>query len=387
MTHQNKVNNTKRRTLKKRPKRLPLFILEKIKDASFFSYISLNENALDFLTLPENYSRINWSYLSSNESPKAISLLENNLSKIDWVRLSNNPSAVHILKSNKGKIDWSSLCSNKNKDVYPLLEEKVKSTNNNYGRNKINWNRLFSNRSLDISDLVEKEFEKPKSKNNVLKTFEYRFNLSYNGNHTNLLDNNKRLIEWNALSANKYAMNLIREELKNKKSRINWRALCLNENAIDILTKESKKEPNRIDWPSLCENENAIGILAKEAKKDVNRICWETLSQNKKATRILAKELKRKDSDLYIHYLITHLELIPLIKPIISNDTVFINDICVTMASIPDIRILNILKKNFSELSIPAIDVYDNDLVQQHEKDYARDFWSNLLSNPLLFQL
>ena len=387
MTHCNKIKKTKRPTLKKHSKRLPLFILDKIKDDNFFSYISLNKNAVDFLTLPENYHRINWSYLSSNESAKAMSLLEKNIKKIDWVRLSRNPSAIHILKSNKDKIDWPSLSTNKNKDIYPLLEEKLENTHNNHGKKNINWTYLLSNNSFDISNLVKKEFDKPKSKNNILKINNYRFYLSYLGNNMNILNENKKLILWESLSANKYAIDLIREELQNKKSKVVWSTLCMNENAIDILTEESKKEPNRIVWSLLCENEKAIDILTKEAKKEVNRICWETLGKNKKATKILAKELKRRSNCLYIPDVITNIELFPIIKPIISDNKVLINDICVIMASIPDIRILNIIKKNFSQLSKPNIDVYDEDNHLDHHINDAKDFWSNLLSNPLLFQL
>ena len=68
-----------RHTIKKKSNLLPFFILDKIKDDKYFHLLSFNENAIKYITRPENYHRINWSFLSSN------------------------PNAIHMLKANKVK--------------------------------------------------------------------------------------------------------------------------------------------------------------------------------------------------------------------------------------------------------------------------------------------
>lgn len=66
-------------------------------------------------------------------------------------------------------------------------------------------------------------------------------------------------LNWNALSENPYAMNLL---LQNPK-KINWSALSRNESAMDIL----EKNPEKIDWFNLCQNPSAMTLLKRNKHK------------------------------------------------------------------------------------------------------------------------
>jgi len=63
------------------------------------------------------------------------------------------------------------------------------------------------------------------------------------------------LINWNALSRNPNAINL----LEQNQDKINWNALSLNPNAIHLL----KKNLDKINWCELSENPNAIFYFRK----------------------------------------------------------------------------------------------------------------------------
>ena len=66
-------------------------------------------------------------------------------------------------------------------------------------------------------------------------------------------------LNWNSLSENPYAINLLLQYPK----RINWSALSRNESAIEILDKN----PEKIDWFNLCQNPNAMTLLKRNKHK------------------------------------------------------------------------------------------------------------------------
>ena len=67
-------------------------------------------------------NKINWSYLSHNEN--AVDFLENNLDKVNWDYLSENVNAVHILENNLDKVNWYYL--SKNKNIFDYDYDKMK---------------------------------------------------------------------------------------------------------------------------------------------------------------------------------------------------------------------------------------------------------------------
>ena len=63
--------------------------------------------------------KIDWYFLSQN--PSAVSLLKKNPNKINWNFLSKNPSAIPLLQKNPNKIDWHYL--SQNPSAISLLEK------------------------------------------------------------------------------------------------------------------------------------------------------------------------------------------------------------------------------------------------------------------------
>ena len=95
----------------------------------YWGFCSLNPNAIDFLSLPENKKYIDYSQLSKNTNSKALELIKeeirinpNNI-YIDWRALSANPEAIDILDNNRNKIKWYSLCYNINPRAIQILKE------------------------------------------------------------------------------------------------------------------------------------------------------------------------------------------------------------------------------------------------------------------------
>lgn len=120
---------------------------------------------------------------------------------------------------------------------------------------------------------------------------------SKNNNAIELLKENKDKINWNELSENEYAIELLRDRIECEKSlnkeeykkisKINWKKLSKNINAIELLRdrieyekKLSKKEyeeledNDKIDWCNLSQNNNAVELLLENTDK----IDWRFLS-------------------------------------------------------------------------------------------------------------
>lgn len=243
-----------------------------------------SNEAIEFLSSPENYRKINWEELSSNTNPKAIELLKNKAieentllkealqkynrlkpnQKINWRELSRNPKAISLLENkweeekkltsynengkrfdmkqyNKLKkcgyiIDWTSLCSNPN--AIDLLRMKIKEEN----------------------DLSEGEYAS-------LEPIEK--------------------INWWVLSANPEAIQLLEANW----TKINWSQLGTNSKAIKLLEKELLDNPQNIIWYSLSGNPEAISILDKNKDK----IIWSQLSENPNAGELLKDRVVYED--------------------------------------------------------------------------------------------
>ena len=134
--------------------------------------------------------------------------------------------------------------------------------------------------------------------NDKLNIIDWRFicKCSSDKNVLELLKFNRNKIDWNELSGNENAIELLKERIEceknlnkdeyNKLSKINWKKLSGNINAIEQLKErieyektltekeyENLEENSKIDWYILSQNVNAIELL--KANKD--KIDWRFL--------------------------------------------------------------------------------------------------------------
>ena len=134
-------------------------------------------------------------------------------------------------------------------------------------------------RKFNIVKLIFSKFKFNENLKNLILCF-----------YWNILDYKKKVllnwinidkIQWNSLSKNIYAYDL----LKDNQDKICWNSLSKNIYAIDLLEKNQDK----INWNNLCLNKNAIHIL----ENNLDKVDWNNLSLNKNAIHIL-KENKDK---------------------------------------------------------------------------------------------
>jgi hypothetical protein len=74
----------------------------------WWNELSQNVSAIDIMK--KNIQHIDWWEFCYLE--EAIPIIEENLDKVNWTTLSSNCGAMHILQNNKDKIDWSRLSNN-----------------------------------------------------------------------------------------------------------------------------------------------------------------------------------------------------------------------------------------------------------------------------------
>jgi hypothetical protein len=263
--------------------------------------------------------------------------------KLNWSYLSQNPSAIDLLKENTHKIDWSLLSGNPNPDVIKLLEERIKYENNlddneyielvtsgnnicwyslsqnpnaikllkkNY--NEIVWYKLAKNSNPNVIKLLQKQIKVGFTDNDSEESV--WFSLSQNPNTMEILKDNPDKIIWCELSKNSnpdaiellknritYESNLSREEYYDLegRNRINWKGLSANPNAIDLL----KENPEQINFNYLSANPKAIDLLKEQIKYEntldveeykalENKINWEKLSANPNAIDLLKERIE-----------------------------------------------------------------------------------------------
>jgi len=198
---------------------------------------------------------------------------------LDWSYLTENPSAINILKENSGKIVWSLLSNNTNPRAIDLLRERIVQENNmskkDYKKlgNKIDWASLTTN-----PNAIE-----------LLKEYPHKIKWEYLSANTAAIDwlkENKKVIDWGILSENPAAIEL----LKKNRKQIHWEKLCKNPNAIELLKANLKK----INWRALSLNENAHELIKDRVEYEMsltpeeynnlkyyNKLDWKILSMNK----------------------------------------------------------------------------------------------------------
>ena len=285
-------------------------ILKKYPSKILWSYLSNNSKQLavdmikerieyEKINVPDDYydeNRVWINSFSDNKNPEIMELVkkrieyENGLSPyeydmlevadvLDWCYLTENPSAIDILKTNPGKIVWSLLSNNTNPRAIDLLRERAVLENNmskkDYKKlgNKIDWASLTTN-----PNAIE-----------LLKEYPHKIKWEYLSANTAAIDwlkENKNVIDWGMLSENPAAIELLKEN----RNKIHWEKLCKNPNAIELLKKNRKK----INWRLLCLNENAFDLIKQRVKYEANltpeeynnikiwdRLDWKILSENK----------------------------------------------------------------------------------------------------------
>ena len=152
--------------------------------------------------------------------------------------------------------------------------------------------------------------------------------LSLNPNAIDLLEEHYDNIDWENLSQNPNAIKILKKRIKYEQTlydsgelytlnedKIDWVSLSKNPNAIKLLKDRIKYEnllddqdldDNMVDWQSLSENQNAIDLL----KANPNEIDWESLSQNPNAIELL----KHNKNEIIWHSLSTNPNAIDLLK-------------------------------------------------------------------------
>ncbi len=239
-------NNLDWEALCNNPKAINIILREYEKDPNNLVWNALcnNPNAKAINIIIKEYNKdhrtkkINWKALCKN--PKAIKILEKeykknpNSTKINWKALCKNPGAIGILEEEYKKIPnklvWSALCSNP-KAIGILEKEYINYPNST----NIKWKILSGNTNPDaIKFLKERiEFENRLSAEDLRK-----------------LQSHEK-IDWNLLSGNPYAINIIISKLK--------------------LERMKKKLPNRGTYSRLHSTSKRIYI---------SDIKWTILLQN-----------------------------------------------------------------------------------------------------------
>lgn len=184
--------------------------------------LSLNPNAIDFLSLEENRKYINYSNLSLNTNPKAIKLLKK------YIEEEKNKKGLRYFEINN--VDWKRLSENNTDEAIELLIKKYEEEKQlllqqyEYEYQKIDWEKLSSNTN-------------PKA----IKLF---------------LENIGKINDWFYFSRN--PCNAAIKFLKDNPTYINWVGLSQNTNpiAIDLIIEKIKtgEELNDIDWDALSKN-------------------------------------------------------------------------------------------------------------------------------------
>jgi hypothetical protein len=155
--------------------------------------LSLNHNAIAFLSLSENKKFINYHQLSKNKNRKAIELLKEKPKKADWHSVSRNiaTEAIELLEYHKEDIDWDELSGNTNPRAIELLKANPEN---------INWD-IFSGNIAN--EAIAFMFEK------------------YHNN-----------INWSVFSGNTNTKAIIPIIFKRKKSELRWKTPRLTKHKI-----------------------------------------------------------------------------------------------------------------------------------------------------------
>jgi hypothetical protein len=325
------------------------------------NFLSLNPNAIDFLSLPKNKKYINYSKLCENTNPRAIGLLAEEINAnpnnpdINWQALSKNPDAIDILDKHRDKIEMRIFSSNTNPKAIQIIKElRLARGNGNRSSsssdNNIDWINMSANTSTEAINFLSlpENYNKiewdifsgntnPKAIEMLIAKESEEFDLE--DREFNRLKSYEK-ISWEKLSKNPKAISLLEKkweeekELKRNDRRqynklkkigyiIDWTALSVNVKAIDLLRRKIEEENKltkakydsladieKINWWALSANPEAIQLL----KANRDKINWVKLGTNPKAIKLLEEELKVKPENIYWYSLSRNPEAGELLK-------------------------------------------------------------------------
>ena len=296
--------------------------------------LSKNPYAIEILTSPENYDYINWKSLSSNTSPAAIEFLisDKNIKFVKWFEFSSNNcnDAIQFLKDNPHHIDWSGLSANTNSKAISLINKKIKEENQLYElspteyaklQNKVYWRALSANPKaipLIITKIKEgirlDDIDWDALSKNPAIFFAFKRNIeakskivakilsnSLVSTKTKITDLPDDLHKKIIVDLKTISKNILRDGIPVDK--LNWNYLSANPNAIDLLRErmnfekklteeEYKKLPYQINWSALCTNSDPEAIKLLSLEQNYDKIDWLRLSDNPNAIKLLEKRVK-----------------------------------------------------------------------------------------------
>jgi hypothetical protein len=296
-----------------------------------WSSLSVNPNAIDFLSMPENKKHIDYHQLCKNTNPRALILIAEEIMRnpnsldINWNELSRNPDAIDILDTHRHKIKWLDLCGNTHPKAIQILKENQLAKAN--GDDDIYWEEINMNTSTETINFLHS----PENRRHIdwkifstntsplaieLLTKKESEEYELDDAPFNRLKDNQR-ISWKYLSANPKAISLLEKKwedekflkgydmpqykkLKKKEYIINWNEMSSNPSAIHLLREkiaeegkmaakeyEKLEDVEKVCWYYLSANEKAIKLLEENPTK----IIWFKFSKNPKAIRLIEKEL------------------------------------------------------------------------------------------------
>jgi hypothetical protein len=229
---------------------------------------------------------------------------------IEWNYLSQNPNAIELLRErfkeekNMNQSELYDLPDSKKLDWGHLSANPCAIELLNLNPKEINFNMLSANTNAIelLKDAVDAEENLTESElEDLSKRYKIDwYKLSANPNAIEILKTNHDNIEWDFLSQNTNPVAI--EMLKANFDDIDWDYLSANPAAIDIL----KANPNKINWRELSKNPSAIELLRKHPKK----INWIFLSLNPNAIELL----KENEDKINFKFLSKNPNAIELLK-------------------------------------------------------------------------
>jgi hypothetical protein len=202
--------------------------------------------------------------------------------KLDPISLSKNYYAIDYLKRAPHLINYRSLSANTNEKAIELLRKRIEED-----PNSIDWDKLSKNQSA--MQLIEEQLLKDKSLS-IQRIRWDAFLCNPNPKTITILRNRIEedpdyypSIPWSSLSSNTSdeAIQFLKENYDN----IDWKILSDNTNtkAIKLLDEMEIRNSEHLDWNSIFGNKSAENIIVNRVFKNPRRhyeIRWATLARN-----------------------------------------------------------------------------------------------------------
>lgn len=226
------------------------------------------------------------------------------VNKLDKEELSSNPSAIYYLLSHSEHINWKGLSRNPHPVAIKLLKENLSN---------VYWSSLCLNHSQEAVDLLETYLDKLDISqwSRLLNGWEWKWNsLSYNTYAVSLLEKYPKLIDWDKLSRNTNAKNLIesnREKCTNiygnpcvihlyQHSQIPdkyYHSYLMNPSAFPTLLEE----PKLIVWAELAcnSNSNILSFLTNYARENnpLSQYFWRNVAKNPNLLALIEQYIQK----------------------------------------------------------------------------------------------